>query len=75
MVEGFLTRTGRLLLQTFFAALDAGQVTEVVLPVFIKVWTGITDCGNDAAPSGKPLDPLLQLLIERWPRPRKAIHQ
>jgi hypothetical protein len=61
--------------RTSLATSDAGQVTEAGLPVFSRVCTGNTNSGNDAAASGKPLDPLLQWGIERWPTPRKAIQQ
>jgi hypothetical protein len=45
------------------------------LPVCTRVYTGNTDFGNDAAAPGKPLDPQLQLLIERWPTLSKAVQQ
>ena len=41
----------------------------------LPVCTSNTDFGNDAAAPDKPLDPQLQLLIERWPTLSKAVQQ
>jgi len=45
------------------------------LPVCTRVCTSNTDFGNDAAALNKPLDPQLQLLIERWPTLSRQVQQ